>query len=104
MTAALLAKDCGEALTSVAQGIYFSGIPLSTAIDAFEKRLIEAALEECAGNKCAAARKLGMHRNTLERHISALKIQYWKFNRPGTRRVLRAQQIRASSGGPPPVF
>jgi Fis family transcriptional regulator len=43
------------------------GIFLEQAIEILEKGMIEGALERCKRNQCAAARMLGIHRNTLQR-------------------------------------
>jgi hypothetical protein len=109
-------------MDSMAMALYQSGITLTEAAYAFEKRFIMCVLEAHGGNKCAAARAMGMHRNTLDRHIAQLKIHTWKFSRPGTRRVQRKQlyaskerpesgeqaaghsALAPSSGRPLPVF
>lgn len=64
-------KDQLEAL--VLQ-MYKSGILYSEAVREFKKRFIQTVLEENNGNQCKAARELGMHRNTLSRTISELKL------------------------------
>lgn len=87
----LRASELGDALTRLVQGLHFTGISLTRATAAFEKRYIECVLQECGGNKCKAARWLGMHRNTLDRHIAQLKIRVWEFNAPGTRRQQRKE-------------
>jgi DNA-binding NtrC family response regulator len=64
-------KDQLEALVSQ---MYKSGILYSEAVREFKKRFILAVLLENHGNQCKAARELGMHRNTLSRTISELKL------------------------------
>ena len=46
-------------------------------------------LEENKGNQCRAARELGMHRNTLSRTLTELKIDVRQL-REGTRRPPRS--------------
>jgi len=50
--------------------------PLREATQAFEKQYIESALEAANGNKTEAARRLGIHRNTLLSKTKELGIQY----------------------------
>jgi len=64
-------KDQLEALVSQ---MHKSGILYSEAVREFKKRFILAVLSENHGNQCKAARELGMHRNTLSRTISELKV------------------------------
>jgi len=64
-------KDQLEALVSQ---MHRSGILYSEAVREFKKRFILAVLQENHGNQCKAARELGMHRNTLSRTISELKL------------------------------
>lgn len=64
-------KDQLEALINQ---MYKSGILYSEAVREFKKRFILAVLQENNGNQCKAARELGMHRNTLSRTISELKL------------------------------
>ena len=54
--------------------MYKSNILYSEAVREFKKRFILTVLQENNGNQCRAARQLGMHRNTLSRTISELKI------------------------------
>jgi DNA-binding NtrC family response regulator len=44
-------------------------------IDRFERRFLQAALERCAGNISQAARKLGMHRQNLQKKLRQLGLQ-----------------------------
>jgi len=64
-------KDQLEALV---HQMYKSNILYSEAVREFKKRFIATVLEENKGNQCRAARQLGMHRNTLSRTISELKL------------------------------
>jgi hypothetical protein len=82
MSADLAIRDIGDGLACMVQRMYESGILLQQGTRAFEKSFIECVLADCGGNKFAAARKMGMHRNTLDRHIVLLGIKYWHFNRP----------------------
>jgi len=75
-------KDQLEAL--VLQ-MHKSGIFYSEAVREFKKRFILAVLEQHNGNQCKAARELGMHRNTLSRTISELKLDLRSI-RSGIRR------------------
>ncbi len=52
------------------------------ALAAFEKPLIEHALEETGGNQVRAAGLLGINRNTLRKRISDLDIEPDRFARP----------------------
>src|SRR5438876_4348855 len=54
--------------------MYRSNILYSEAVREFKRRLIATVLEENKGNQCRAARLLGMHRNTLSRTVSELKL------------------------------
>ena len=64
-------KDQLEALV---QQMYKSGILYSEAVREFKKRFLLTVLEHNQGNQCRAARELGMHRNTLSRTITELKL------------------------------
>ena len=56
--------------------MYKSNILYSEAVREFKKRFILTVLQENNGNQCRAARQLGMHRNTLSRTISELKLTF----------------------------
>ena len=45
------------------------GIFLPQAIEPLEKGMIQGALDRNNGNQCAAARVLGIHRNTLSKRL-----------------------------------
>ena len=44
-------------------------IPIGTTVDEATKRLVRAAIEQCAGNKLKAARMLGIPPRTMYRHF-----------------------------------
>ncbi len=75
-------KDQLEALI---QQMYKSNILYSEAVREFKRRFIATVLEGNQGNQCSAARQLGMHRNTLSRTISELKIDVRQFRDGGKR-------------------
>jgi Fis family transcriptional regulator len=79
-------KDQLEALINQ---MYKSGILYSEAVREFKKRFILTVLEENNGNQCKAARELGMHRNTLSRTITELKLDV-RLLRNGARRPPRS--------------
>ena len=69
-------------LTLAASLILASGMNLDDSEKAVRKEVICLALTQNRGNKCKTARMLGVHRNTLARHIEGLNInpqcQHWK--------------------------
>jgi DNA-binding NtrC family response regulator len=79
-------KDQLEAL--VLQ-MYKSNILYSEAVREFKKRFILTVLQENKGNQCRAARELKMHRNTLSRTLTELKIDM-RQSRDGAKRPPRS--------------
>jgi Fis family transcriptional regulator len=69
--------------------MYRSNILYSEGVREFKKRFILTVLQENKGNQCRAARELGMHRNTLSRTITELKIDVRQL-RDGVRRPPRS--------------
>jgi Fis family transcriptional regulator len=69
--------------------MYKSNILYSEAVREFKKRFILTVLQENNGNQCRAARQLGMHRNTLSRTITELKIDIRQL-RAGVKRPPRS--------------
>jgi Fis family transcriptional regulator, factor for inversion stimulation protein len=72
--------------------MYKSNILYSEAVREFKKRFILTVLQENNGNQCRAARQLGMHRNTLSRTISELKIDIRQL-RAGVKRPPRSARL-----------
>ena len=69
--------------------MYKSNILYSEAVREFKKRFILTVLEENNGNQCRAARQLALHRNTLSRTITELKIDVRQL-RAGVKRPPRS--------------
>jgi DNA-binding NtrC family response regulator len=63
-----------EQLEALIASMVERGIFLDEARTEFEKRFIACALECTNGNQGKAARKLGIHRNTLSRKVSEYKL------------------------------
>ena len=62
-----------------------SGILYTEAVREFRKAFIATVLRENNGNQSKTARELGMHRNTLNRTVSALRLDV-RALRSGSRR------------------
>lgn len=78
-----------DQLETLIHQMYESGILYSEAVREFKKRFLLTVLQENQGNQCRAARQLGMHRNTLSRTISELKLDI-RSVRNGARRPPRS--------------
>jgi len=61
------------------------GIVYGEAVREFRRAFIATVLRENNGNQSKAARELGMHRNTLSRTVSALKLDIRSLS-PSSRR------------------
>ena len=78
-----------DQLETLIHQMYESGILYSEAVREFKKRFLLTVLQQNQGNQCRAARQLGMHRNTLSRTISELKLDICAV-RNGARRPPRS--------------
>jgi Fis family transcriptional regulator, factor for inversion stimulation protein len=63
-----------EQLENVVLRMYAAGLSCSEAVREFQKAFILLVLKDQRGNQCKAAKKLGVHRNTLHRTIRDLEI------------------------------
>jgi DNA-binding NtrC family response regulator len=75
-----------EQLESVVWQMYRTGVRCSEAVREFQKVFILTVLKDQRGNQCRAAKKLGMHRNTLRRTIRGLEIDIGPTRATGRRR------------------
>lgn len=78
-----------DQLETLVHQMYDSGILYSEAVREFKKRFLLTVLQKHQGNQCQAARQLGMHRNTLSRTITELKLDI-RAVRNGARRPPRS--------------
>jgi DNA-binding NtrC family response regulator len=62
-------------LDSLVVEMVSKGLHYEDAQKEFEKRFVSQVIAKCGGNLSKAADALGVHRNTLSRKISALKIK-----------------------------
>ena len=63
-----------ETMESLVAEMIEKRIFLDEAIEVFEKKFIQAALEKARGNQSKAAGVLGVHRNTLSRKLANHKL------------------------------
>jgi Fis family transcriptional regulator len=80
-----------QQLETVVLQMYEAGVRCSEAVREFQKAFILTVLKDQRGNQCKAAKKLGMHRNTLRRTIRDLDIDIGATQAPGKRRPLRSE-------------
>ena len=80
-----------EQLTSVVLQMYKAGVRCSEAVREFQKTFILTVLKDQRGNQCKAAKKLGVHRNTLRRTIRELEIDIGPTRVSGRRRPPRSE-------------
>ena len=78
-----------DQLEALITQMYRSNILYAEAVREFKKKFILTVLQENKGNQCRAARELGMHRNTLSRTISELRIDVRQL-RDGVKRPPRS--------------
>ncbi|MGE0359721.1 MAG: helix-turn-helix domain-containing protein [Vicinamibacterales bacterium] len=64
-----------EQLDRVVAEMVDKGVHYDDAQREFERRFISRVVDACDGNVSRAADVLGMHRNTLARKVTALKIR-----------------------------
>ncbi|MBZ5594178.1 MAG: hypothetical protein LAP39_18200 [Acidobacteriia bacterium] len=74
-----------------------NGFFMEEAVEILERTLIARAVERTEGNRLAASKLLGIHRNTLQRKIMEYKLE---DQRPRKRPVheARAARRRAKAG------
>jgi Fis family transcriptional regulator, factor for inversion stimulation protein len=82
-------RNVKDQLEALVLQMYKSNILYSEGVREFKKRFILTVLQENRGNQCRAARELGMHRNTLSRTITELKIDVRQL-RDGVKRPPRS--------------
>jgi Response regulator containing CheY-like receiver, AAA-type ATPase, and DNA-binding domains len=61
-------------LDSLVTQMRSSGVPYEEAVREFKRQYLREVLIAHRGNQCKAAEELGMHRNTLSRAMTELKL------------------------------
>jgi DNA-binding NtrC family response regulator len=59
-----------EKFDGLVEHLLSGNIFLQEAIELLERNMIQRALERTAGNRSAASKRLGIHRNTLQRKMA----------------------------------
>lgn len=84
--------------------MYERGLRFEEALREFQSVFILTVLRDNKGNQCRAAKKLGMHRNTLRRTIRSLHLDLSSVraalrHRPPRGQALEAATRRATGAG-----
>jgi DNA-binding NtrC family response regulator len=69
---------------------------LPEAIELLERSMIHRALDQQAGNQCAAAKQLGIHRNTLQRKMQDFGLVNGRPRRKPVAKAVKARKRKSS--------
>jgi DNA-binding NtrC family response regulator len=69
-----------------------NGFFLEEVVELLERTLIEKTLERTGGNRSAASKLLGIHRNTLQRKMAEYHLDQRKTRRKPVRRESRPRK------------
>jgi DNA-binding NtrC family response regulator len=70
---------------------------MEQAIELLEKRMIERALEKSGGKQTAASKRLGIHRNTLQRKMVQYELGKGRPRRKSAARVRRPSKRKSDA-------
>jgi len=87
-------KEKFEALVEHLAG---NGFFLEEVVELLERTLIEKTLERTGGNRSAASKLLGIHRNTLQRKMGEYHLGAQKARRKPVRPESRARRKAATA-------
>ena len=76
-----------EKFDSLVAHLLDHGFFLEQAVELLERELITRALERTKGNRCAASKLLGIHRNTLQRKREQYDMETRKVQKKPPRRA-----------------
>ena len=76
--------EIGQNLHLVVERLRAEGVTYAAAVDEFRRGWLLAELNHTQGNQCAAARRMGVHRNTIYRGVRQAEIRI-NVKRPGRR-------------------
>ena len=77
-----------ESFDALVDYLMENGLFLEQAVEILEKSMIERAMQSTGANQSEAAKRLGIHRNTLQRKMVAYEID---GRRPRRKPVVRVQ-------------
>jgi DNA-binding NtrC family response regulator len=77
--------------------LFTAKVPLPQAIEVLERAMIDRAMTDTGGNQCAASKRLGIHRNTLQRKIVVYGVADGR--RPRRKPVARQGRARKRRAG-----
>ena len=86
-----------ETFEKIVDHLLENGFFMEEAVEILEKTLIARAVERTDGNRSAASKLLGIHRNTLQRKIIEYKLGEHRPRRKPARRE-RASRRRLKTG------
>jgi DNA-binding NtrC family response regulator len=75
-----------------------NGFFMEEAVEILEKTLIARAVERTGGNRSAASKLLGIHRNTLQRKLMDYKLEEQRPRRKPVRRAQTPRRRRLKAG------
>jgi DNA-binding NtrC family response regulator len=84
-----------ERFDGLIEHLLAGNIFLQEAIEILERSMIVRALEQSAGNQCAASKQLGIHRNTLQRKMTEYQIGNGRARRKPVARATRARKRKS---------
>lgn len=86
-----------EEFEALVEHLVGNGFFLEEVVELLEKTLIQRALERTGGNRSAASKLLGIHRNTLQRKMTEYKLGTQKARRKPVRAESRARRRAATA-------
>ena len=86
-----------EEFEALVEHLVGKGFFLEEVVELLERTLIERALERTSGNRSAASKLLGIHRNTLQRKMAEYKLGPQKPRRKPVRAESRARRKAATA-------
>jgi len=86
-------------LDGMVERLLTSGICLQAATELLERGMIGGALRRAEGNQSAAAKALGIHRNTLQRKMGEYELENGRGGRARRKPAARAGRTRKPKHG-----
>jgi len=87
-----------ETFERLVEHLIGNGFFLEEAVELLEKALIKYAMERTGGNRSAASKLLGIHRNTLQRKMAEFQLDVGRVRRKPPRRVEKKKRSSKKAG------